>query len=82
MRVFGPAGATYAAPNLIYHYVVDHQYLPPDAFVRAVLDGPLPGSPEYLERADAFEWGRLAARDRQFMDYSKVQNYCSRIIGT
>src|SRR5262249_18800720 len=28
---------TFAAPNLILHYVVDHAYLPPEAFVRAVL---------------------------------------------
>lgn len=29
----------YAAPNLIYHYVIAHHYLPPPGFVRAVLDG-------------------------------------------
>lgn len=47
IRVFAE-GAVFAAPNLVYHYVVDHHYLPPDEFVRAVLDGrPRPGSAEY-----------------------------------
>jgi|GEM_PF-1211002 len=29
----------FVAPNLILHYVVDHDYQPPDAFVRATLTG-------------------------------------------
>lgn len=34
----GPAGGTvYAAPNLIYHYVVHHDYRPPGEFVEALL---------------------------------------------
>ena len=28
---------TYAAPDLIFHYIRDHGYKPPDEFVRAVL---------------------------------------------
>ena len=27
---------TYACPNLIYHYIVDHNYQPPDKFLEAV----------------------------------------------
>ena len=63
--VFGADGTTYAAPNLIYHYILDHGYLPPAEFVEAVMYGPLPESPEYQERASAFEWGRMAARERR-----------------
>lgn len=37
----------YAAPNLIHHYVTEHHYRPPDEFIEAVINGPLPGSPEY-----------------------------------
>jgi len=37
----------YAAPALIYHYVVEHNYKPPQEFIDAVLDGPQPGSVEY-----------------------------------
>ena len=54
LRSFGTAeirvfyqGRIYAAPNLIYHYVTEHNYQPPDEFIEAVLNGPLPGSPEY-----------------------------------
>ena len=46
IRVIGTE-VVYAAPTLIYHYVVDHDYLPPQAFVEAVLAGPGPGSAEY-----------------------------------
>ena len=36
IRAFGEDGKTYAAPNLIYHYVRDCEYLPPSAFLEAV----------------------------------------------
>lgn len=41
--------SVYAAPNLIYHYVAEHDYKPPQEFIDAVLNGPLPGSPQYEE---------------------------------
>jgi hypothetical protein len=47
IRVFGSEAKVYAAPTLIYHYVLDHQYLPPEEFIQAVLAGPLPSSAEY-----------------------------------
>jgi len=37
----------YAAPDLIYHYITEHRYCPPEEFVEAVLKGPSPDSPEY-----------------------------------
>jgi hypothetical protein len=46
IRVVGK-GKVYAAPTLIFHYVTAHKYRPPDEFIQAVLEGPLPGSPEY-----------------------------------
>jgi len=36
--VEGPAGITYAAPDLIYHYVMKHLYLPPEVFVLTVVE--------------------------------------------
>jgi hypothetical protein len=53
IRVFGPNGAIYAAPTLIYHYVAEHHYKPPAEFVHAALTSPRPPSDEYralLER--------------------------------
>jgi hypothetical protein len=47
IRVISPDGVVYAAPDLIYHYIVEHHYCPPQEFVEAVLAGLLPGSPEY-----------------------------------
>ena len=43
IRVVGE-GQVFAAPDLIGHYVAAHAYRPPEAFVRAVLTGPAPGS--------------------------------------
>jgi hypothetical protein len=28
----------YAAPEMVYHYVAEHNYLPPEEFIRAVLE--------------------------------------------
>jgi hypothetical protein len=36
IRVSAP-GVTYACPNLIYHYIKDHDYRPPDEFIDAVM---------------------------------------------
>ena len=37
IRVVSTSGVTYAAPALILHYVEAHKYLPPAAFVAAVI---------------------------------------------
>ncbi|MCG8407087.1 MAG: hypothetical protein MI923_17970 [Phycisphaerales bacterium] len=36
IRVLGEEGKIYAAPNLIYHYIKGHDYLPPQEFLDAV----------------------------------------------
>jgi hypothetical protein len=48
IRVIGE-NAIYAAPALIYHYVVEHKYFPPVEFIESVLDGPQPGSTEHTK---------------------------------
>ena len=42
--------AEYQAPAIVDHYVIDHDYRPPDEFIDAVMSAPLPGSPEYEAR--------------------------------
>lgn len=37
----------YAAPNLILHYILNHNYLPPEEFIEAVINGAKPNSEEY-----------------------------------
>lgn len=49
IRVQGQNGIIYAVPDFIYHYVVEHNYQPPNEFIEAVLSAPLPTSPEYIE---------------------------------
>ena len=39
IRVLGTDRIWYSAPKLVHHYVTCHDYLPPDAFVAAVLYG-------------------------------------------
>lgn len=55
--IFGP-GDVYIAPNMIYHYVADHDYLPPDEFIQAVLFSPLPDSAEYHARTIEYYHGK------------------------
>jgi hypothetical protein len=63
IRVFGLGGETFAAPTMLYHYVERHHYLPPAAFMRALLDGPTPPDPSYFSRAleRGFEWEHTSA---------------------
>lgn len=37
VRVLAPPGVWLTAPDLVYHYVVRHSYLPPETFIEAVL---------------------------------------------
>jgi len=53
--VFSPNGdRAYIAPNLIYHYTHDCEYLPPQEFLDGILNGPSPGSQKYLDYC--FHW--------------------------
>lgn len=49
IRVIGIDGKVYAAPNLIYHYIQYHKYMPPEEFVNAVLYGCSPNSKKYIK---------------------------------
>lgn len=49
LRIKGLGNIVYAAPDLIYHYVKDHQYQPPTEFVEAILNSHLPDTVEYQE---------------------------------
>lgn len=53
IRVIGKTAA-YAAPTLVYHYVVEHRYRPPQEFIDAVLSGPPPGSEEHERLLDKY----------------------------
>lgn len=55
--VFGSDGAAYLSPDLIFHYVVEHHYAPPQSFVNAVLLGPQPGSLEYAMKVRSYTDG-------------------------
>ena len=50
IRVFGENGEVYSAPNMIYHYVKQHDYKMPAPFVNALQGSPKPPSQEYLKR--------------------------------
>lgn len=53
IRVIGES-VIYAAPTLIYHYVVEHRYKPPEEFIQAVLTGPDPVSEQHAELLKKF----------------------------
>jgi len=62
IRVIGRSGQSYAAPSLIYHYVSEHHYMPPDSFLSALRSEPTPPSEEYFEalRTRQLTWGSTA----------------------
>ena len=70
IRVFGLNGVVYAAPNMIYHYVLTHRYCPPLEFIRAVLEGPLPDSLEYAALAMRCVWWGDAQRSWKRLEES------------
>lgn len=37
----------YASPNLIIHYILNHNYRPPQEYIKAVIEGPKPNSKDY-----------------------------------
>ncbi len=47
IRVLG-AKAIYAAPVLIHHYVIAHNYKPPEEFIEATLSSEHPSSADYV----------------------------------
>ena len=53
IRILSRAGAVYASPNLIYHYVSTHEYKPPDEFVDAALNGIPPTTDQYFKSLTA-----------------------------
>ena len=50
--VFADEKTAFKAPNLIYHYMTRHNYRPPDAFIRALRNGPDPADPAYVQRLE------------------------------
>ena len=58
----GNNGIVYIAPNLVYHYVTVHDYMPPREFIDAVLDSPQPNTSAYIEFLDRLDV------DYQFID--------------
>ncbi len=82
-RALGPRGygnfgvpdgdVLYVAPELVAHYVRVHSYQPPAEFVTAIMNSPLPDTPEYRLLAEPFARLRQAEWDRFFqrqIDYA------------
>ena len=54
-----PAGRLlYVCPELVAHYVSAHDYAPPEEFITALRNAPLPGTPEFASTLAPFrvEW--------------------------
>lgn len=48
--VFNSSADAFISPDLIFHYVSHHNYMPPVEYRDAVLNGPQPGTREYAMR--------------------------------
>jgi hypothetical protein len=52
LRVFGDSGKIYASPDLLLHYIIGHNYLPPQEFLDAVVETPCPPASEFFKCLD------------------------------
>lgn len=50
IRVWDENGNMYAAPSLILHYILEHDYKPPQDFIDAVMNSPDASSKEYYQK--------------------------------
>lgn len=57
-------GILFVAPEMVVHYIEEHQYRPPDVFVNAVMHSPLPESEEYQLITEPFWHLHKAVVDR------------------
>lgn len=66
IRVWGKAGSVYAAPSLIFHYILQHGYKPPQEFIDAVMESEEADSDEYYKKVLEYSNGDdfWVARDR------------------
>jgi hypothetical protein len=56
LRIPSPDGTKiYATSDFILHFVTKHEYLPPQEFVDAVMNAPLPGTPEFEKFAETWK---------------------------
>jgi len=83
IRVFSKEGRIYAASTLVYHHVHTHRYKPPDEFLRALGEGPIPASKEYFEllKNAGLEWHGTGSPpvDRPAFKFEKVEGEMRRI---
>jgi hypothetical protein len=82
-----PAGPTlYVAAGMTIHFVEAHNYLPPEPFVRALMQSPLPGTREYRAAVAGFhryiidhrgsEYARYDEWKRQYPSFPGVATCC------
>lgn len=66
IRVFSTHGRIYAAPNLLYHYICAHGYLPPVEFVAPLVGGFAPPDREYFEQVNKVDrmWNWTDGQDK------------------
>ncbi len=45
IHISGEGSTVYVAPTMIVHYIIEHHYLPPAAFIEALRLGRIPEQP-------------------------------------
>jgi hypothetical protein len=72
----------FVAPEMLPHYVEAHDYRPPDEFVAAVMQSPLPGTEEYRAMAEPFRrlhWQLHERRNQEAI--KKAARYAAKLGG-
>ncbi|MBC6309916.1 ankyrin repeat domain-containing protein [Listeria sp. FSL L7-1582] len=70
IRVIDKNGERYAAPDLLFYYIVNGIYTPPQCFIDAVINGPKPGTKIYEEYFDRYKKETLWGEERGVVEAS------------
>lgn len=67
IRVLLPSGGVYSAPDLLFHYIREHSYRPPDQFLTDLAICVDPGSQEYIQQLNELklEWNKKIPRTNE-----------------
>ncbi len=65
--------AVYMAPALLLHYILDHQYKPPDQFVKAVIEGRFLTADDLVFRPSWYSPGSRVVRPRSGIRPSRIR---------
>ncbi|MBC2369339.1 ankyrin repeat domain-containing protein [Listeria booriae] len=76
IRVLDSNGGRYAAPDLLFHSIINGNYQPPQCFIDAVMDGPKPGTKVYEDYLSRYRQEMLWGESEEVIKISNRLTSC------